>query len=458
MEKNTLFALIAAVALGAGAFAVMRAPEKGQRTGAPPRPIPAFKAGDVAAIDLVTEKQEKISLAKAPPPDGGWRVKAPGDWPADAAAVKSLLDGLERLAFGDQVTQGKEKHEDLGVADGKAQRVTVKNASGTTLADFYVGKAVSGYTMVRLAGKNEVWQGSGIYGYMVNRDAKGWRDHVIFQVAATDAERVVVETPAAKLALEKLPGDKEVKVGGEAKWKIVEATGDAPKTSESLDIQQVNGAVQALGTLRANDFADDAKKAEEVGLAKPAMTVTLTAKGKPYGLQIGATQGEDIYVKAADQPTIYTVKKFALERVAHKPVDYRDKTLVKVKEADLQGVDITVGAETTSLERAKGDKWQAKGGKVALDDAKLKPVVSAFEAVVGSSFSDEKEPAKTGLGKPSGLVSLHLKDKSTVALKVGAATADKADYYVQKVGSPDVMLVKKYAVDRFLKKPAELKK
>jgi hypothetical protein len=458
MEKKTLYALIAVVVLGAGAFAVMRAPEKGQRVGPPPRPIPAFKAADVAAIDLVTEKQEKISLGKAPAPDGSWRVKAPGDWPADAAAVKSLLDGLERLAFGDQVTQGKEKHEDLGVADGKAQRVTVKNASGTTLADFFVGKAVAGYTMVRLAGKNEVWQGSGIYGYMVNRDAKGWRDHVIFQVSAPDAEKLVVEAGASKLALEKLPGDKDVKVGGEAKWKIVEATGDAPKTTEALDVQHVNGAVQALAALRATDFADDTKKPDDVGLAKPAMTVTLTAKGKPYALLIGAAQGEDIYVKAADQPTIYTVKKFALERVAHKPVDYRDKTLVKVKEVDLQGVDITVAGETTSIERAKGDKWQARGGKLALDEAKVKPVMSAFEAVAGSGFSDEKEPAKTGLAKPAGLVALHLKDKSTVTLKVGAATADKADYYVQKVGSPDVLLVKKYAVDRFLKKPAELKK
>ena len=42
-----------------------------------------------------------------------------------------------------------------------------------------------------------------------------------------------------------------------------------------------------------------------------------------------------------------------------------------------------------------------------------------------------------------------------MTIKVGAATKD-GDYYVQKVGSPDVYLVKKYAVDRWMKKTADL--
>ena len=37
MEKKNLIALIAVIVLGAGAYMVMHAPQKGQRTGAPPR-------------------------------------------------------------------------------------------------------------------------------------------------------------------------------------------------------------------------------------------------------------------------------------------------------------------------------------------------------------------------------------------------------------------------------------
>ena len=90
----------------------------------------------------------------------------------------------------------------------------------------------------------------------------------------------------------------------------------------------------------------------------------------------------------------------------------------------------------------KDGKWTAGKGTPPVDDTKLKPALAGFENFTASGFSDEKEPAKTGLGKPSGRAVLHLKGKPTVTLTVGAATKD-GDYYVQKAGSPDVYLVKK---------------
>src|SRR5207302_11203542 len=137
------------------------------------------------------------------------------------------------------------------------------------------------------------------------------------------------------------------------------------------------------------------------------------------------------------------------------PVDYRDKTLVKAKEAELASVEITAGGETTTLTQGKDGKWTA--GKGAADDTKVKPVVAAFDNFVASGFADEKEPAKTGLNKPAGSAVLRLKGKPPVTIKVGAATKE-GDYYVQKAGSPDVYLVKKYAVDRWMKKSADLVK
>ena len=446
MEKKTLYALVALVALGIGAVFAMRAPEKGERKGPPPRPIAAFKASDVASLEILTEKQEKTVLTKS---GDKWRITAPGDWPADAAGVKSLLDGLERLAFGDIVTETTDKHAELGVADGKAQRVTVKDQKGTVLADFLVGKSVSGFSMIRPVGKNAVWQATGFFPYMASREPKAWRDHLIVEFGSGDADKLTVEGGGAKLTVEKT-ADKTDK--GQPKWKVDEATGDAPKTAEALDLEQVNGSVQALSALRAADFADD-KKPEQVGLANAGVTLTVTAKGKTYTLLVGNASGEDVFVKTSDAPQIYTVKKFSLEQLTHKPIDYRDKQLVKAAENDLNAVEVSYAGQTVALDRA-GDKWKARG--ITADDGKVKLLVGAFENLQGSGFSDEKDPVKTGLKKPAAMVTLHLKNKSTVTLKVGSLTKDQADYYMQKGGSPDVMLVKKFAVDRFLKKPADL--
>ena len=46
---------------------------------------------------------------------------------------------------------------------------------------------------------------------------------------------------------------------------------------------------------------------------------------------------------------------------------------------------------------------------------------------------------------------------SLATLKIGGVK-DGTDYYVQKAGSPDVMMVKKFAVDRFFKKASDVSK
>src|SRR3954453_23996116 len=143
MEKKTLFALLAVVMLGVGAYMVLHAPEKGQRQGPPPRPIAQIKAGNLSTIEITNEKQEKTVLTKK---DNKWTITQPKEWAADQAAVKTLTDGLEKLGFGDIVSEGAEKHADLGVAEGKGARIALKDGKGTVVADLFVGKPVSGFT------------------------------------------------------------------------------------------------------------------------------------------------------------------------------------------------------------------------------------------------------------------------------------------------------------------------
>jgi hypothetical protein len=443
MEKRTLYALVAVLALGAIAFAVLRAPEKGQRKGPPPRPVAEIKATEVAKLELTNDKNEKTVLEKTGASE--WRVKSPGDWKADQQGVKQVLDGLEKLSFADVASENADKQAELGVADGKGARIVAKNGGGATLCDLHVGKSVGGYTMVRVDGKTETWQAGGIYPYVVGRAPSGWRDHAIFELTSADIDKLTVEAPSGKLVLQKEPGGDKDKPN----WKIVESMGAAPKTAADLDTTQVNAAVSGLSNLHAADFADD-KKVDDV---KGKLALTVTAKDKPHTLWVGGEHADDVFVASSDSPTVYTVKKFSIEHIARKPADYRDKTIVKAKDADLAAVDITVGAETTTLTQSKDGKWTAAKGTA--DESKVKPAIGGFDNFVAAGFSDDKEPAKTGLAKPSGRAVLHLKNKQTVTLTVGATTKD-GDYYVQKSGSPDIYLVKKYAVDRWMKKPADL--
>ena len=454
MEKKTLLAIAMLVVLAAAAYGVLRAPEKGQRIGPPPRPVAEIKAADIAAVEINNlERKEEIVLERR---DSGWMITKPTEWKADQSATKQLVEGVEKMSFADLVTEQADKHEEMGVSDKNATKVVLKDKGGKVLADLYVGKSLGGFTMLRVEGQNNVWQASGIYPYLFNRDGRAWRDHVVFEFPWGDVDKLAIESTGQKLVVEKVPAPAPAPAGPDAgappaapenKWKIVESVGDAPKTLENLDLTLVTTAAQALGALRANDFADG-KKPEEVGLDKPNLKVTATVKSTDYTIEFGNMVSDDLYARRSDSPVIYTFKRFGIDRINHPPIDYRDKTLAKAAESDIASIDISYGADTYSL-YSQSDSWLSKKGPV--DQTKVKQVVTAFENLQAGSFTVEKDASKLGFAKPTGSLTLRKKDKASVSLKIGGTSKDGSEYYVQKQGTPHVYVVKKYAVDRFLR-------
>lgn len=461
MQQKTLIAVGALVTIAVLAFLTMRAPEKGEHTGPRPRPIAAIKAADVKELELSANGgKDRVVLHLE---GAAWRITAP-PFPsngADQSLVKTALEQLEKIGYGDLVTEKPEKFEDLEVSDGKGAHVVAKDGAGKALFDGWIGKSVSGFTMVRPSAKPEVWQATGLYKYTYARDAKSWRDHTMLDFNKDDVSRLTVEAGGQKLVLDKVAAaaDDKPKPGEppqETRWKVVEATVKV----DPLDDGVANNLVMSLSTLKAADFDDGAKPAD-AGLQAPRFRVTATVHGQPMALLVGGIKGDDVFASIDGKPQVFLLHKYMLERVAQKPIDFRDKTLVKAKEDDLTALDITAHGESYTLERDKG-AWKIgrapKGEKGELDPAKIKPVTSAFDDLKGASFAETTDPKVTGMAKPTGMATLHLRDRSTVSIRVGDATPDKTEQYVQKVGSPEVMRVKKYMAERFLKKLSDLTK
>lgn len=458
MQSKTWIAIGALAVLGILAFVTLRAPEKGEKVGPRERPIAAFKAADAKELqissnggkDAVTLKLEGTT----------WKLTAPTPYAADASLVKTAIDQLEKIGFADIVTEKKDKHADLEVSEDKGAHVVAKDGAGKALFDAWIGKSASGFTMVRPQGKDVVWQATGLFKYTYAKEAKQWRDHAVLAFNKDDATRLTVEAAGQKLALEKVPSaqpaaekDKPAPPQ-EARWKVIESTVKVDPMDDSV----ANQMVLTLSSLQAADF-DDAAKPADAGIEAPRFKLTVTTnKGENLTLLVGNAKGEDNWVGVAGKPQIWLLHKYSLDRLTQKPIDFRDKTIVKAKEDDLVGLDITVGAEKVSLTH-EGTAWKqgaTKGPKLDLDDSKVKGVVGGFEDLKGTAFADAG--VDTGLAKPAGEVILHLRDKSTVTLKIGGATKDGQDYYVMKVGSPDVLQVRKFQIDRFWRKPGDLTK
>jgi hypothetical protein len=458
MEKKTLYALIALLVLGGLSVYVMRAPEKGDRVGEKPRPLPEIKPGTIASLELAQPKEtDKVTLSKK---GDKWQVTAPYDKPADQTAVKSVVEALEKMKWGDITTQQKERHGDLEVSDDKAVHVIAKDSGGGVLADLYLGKVAGAATMVRVAGKDEVWQVADLYASNFKKDGKSWRDHTVFDLRAEDAQTLTLKGGGTQVKLERLPpqngpdGKPQPSIF-DAKWKVVQSD-PALKMTGELDNALINRLVQGAAALRAGDFLDTAKP-EETGLSPGApgqIEVQVGFKdNKSVGLRIGQLKGDDYYAQAIDSGQIFTAKKYALDAVAHIPQDLRDKALVSFKEDQLDQITVAQGTEVAVLRRV--DKaW--KVDKLADgDDAKTKGLADSFDNLVGSGYVAPGSPELASLAKPRATVTLKPKTGAPVVLNIGDARGE--DVVVQKVGQ-DPMWLKKFQADRFLKKPAELAK
>src|SRR5262245_17694335 len=133
MNQKTLIALGAMIVLGILAVVTMKAPPKGERVGPRERPIAAFKADDVKELELSSNAgKDKVPIKR----DGaGWKITQPAENAADNALVKTAVEQLEKLQFGDLVTEKKEKFADLEVSDDKGAHVIARGDGGKVLLD-----------------------------------------------------------------------------------------------------------------------------------------------------------------------------------------------------------------------------------------------------------------------------------------------------------------------------------
>jgi hypothetical protein len=453
MNRKTLLAGAVFAGLLVISLLVLRSPEKGTRVGESERPVAKIGEGAVDTLEI-TKDGKKTTLKRE---GGSFKVTEPVAYAADVDAAKQAFEAVEKLEFGSIVTDQKSKHAEYEVGD-KAPRVVAKKG-GQVLADLRVGKMANSVTLVRKEGDDRVWQAVGSIKWQLDKEAAGWRDKSITTFDQGDAERLeVISKSGGKIVLSRpAKGD----AGAQPDWKVVESTVKV----EPFDKAVPTDMVSALYAFKANDFADDAKPAD-TGLDAPELSVTVGLKGgKQQAVLIGKKKGEeDYYVKRPDQPQVFLVKKYNLERINKRPLEFRDKTMCNLAEADVTQLAVNRDKDAFTLvkdpKKTGNDAWKlSRPANTALDTSKVSGMVAAFKEWKASSFAEDNSPSATGLAKPTATVVAGGAGKGkSCTLKVGAELPDKQNVYVAAGGSSDVYVVPKWSMDRVLQKLDDLKK
>jgi hypothetical protein len=449
MNRKTLIAGLVFAGLILATVLLLRSPEKGNRPAeGAARPIAKITADGFDTLEVTKNKVTTVLKKEG----DTYKIVKPMAYPADKDAAKLAFESLTKVDFGNIVSDQKSRQAEFELGDD-GLRVTVKKGE-TVVADLRMGKTTNQMTMVRVEGKDEVWSTSGIFKYQFDKDTTAWRDKSITTFDEKDAEKLQLTAKnGAKIVLSK-PAARDA--GPAPEWQVVESSVKV----EPFDKSVASGVASQLAAWKANEFADDAKPAE-TGLDTPELTVTVMLKnGKQQTGLIGNKKGaEDWYVKSADSPQVFLVKKFNLDRLNKRPIEFRDKTICNLKSDEL--TEVAVAHDKDSFALAKlGDKWKAsKPANFTADDSKVSTITGAFADWKGAGFAEDNSAKATGLAKPTAIITA----KSSVkghgcVLKVGSETSDKSNYYVQADSQPDIYTVPKWSVDRLLVKLDDLKK
>ncbi|HJX64119.1 MAG TPA: DUF4340 domain-containing protein [Polyangia bacterium] len=452
MNRKTLFAGAIFAGLVLVAIGLLRSPEKGTRPpGERPRPIPRLKAGDFDTLEIT--KSGATTVIKKQGDD--YQIVKPVAYPADKDAAKTAFEATEKIEFNDILSREKSRHNEFEVGDN-GLRVAVRKGD-KLLADLRIGKNANDETMVRPEGKDEVWAAVKFFKYQFDKDTPGWRDKHIARFEDRDADKIEIDHKTRGRIVMSRPAPTDASATPD--WSVVEA---AMKV-EPFDKRSATDLDTTFSTLVANEFVDNPKP-EETGLDSPENTITVsTRNGKQFRLLVGNKKDDDnTYVKMADKPQVFLVRKFMIEQVNKRPIDFRDKTICNLASDEITEVSVARDKDPFVLTKSPGksgdEAWKLSKPTAKVDISKANAIAGFFHDWKAQKYAEDNLPKTAGLAKPAAIISVKSNVKGhACTLKVGGESPDKGNYYVIANNQPNVYLVAKTDIDRITVKLDEVK-
>jgi len=443
MNRKTLGALLVFLVLLGIVYYLQTRPDKGERRGERPRPVPRLTQKQIKKV-AITAKGTTVALERAAGP-AGWRVTKPVSDDADSNAAKTMVEKLVALEFSDLVTERKDRHSEHGV-DDKGVHVVVSDGK-KDVADFYLGKVIDGFTMVRAAGSNQVFQCVGTLSYVFDREAKNWRDRTVVELKQQEIRKLEVTTtglPGAGSIVLARPDEK-------SDWKVESSSVPVDRLEKSA----VGGLLSGVGNLTAFDFADKID-VKDSGLDAPSLTVTAHTKGgKQVVLLVGNHKGDDYWVQRKGDPQVFVVKKYAVDNLLRRPIDFRDRAVISFKPEEVSALTINKLQDKNKVKLVRrGEDWLGDGKKIE-DTSKIKTALATLSTLRAEGFGRYGR-AEMGLETPDWQVEVLLKGNARHELSVGSVEKD-GFYAVQADGKSEIFTFRKYTLDRFLLDPKAYK-
>ncbi len=392
-----------------------------------------------------------------------WRMVEPLESPTESYIVDGLVTLLTGLQYQRSFTPGEAGAVSPAEAglEPPAAVLTVKDEDGTEYSLEIGGKAPLSKDMyVRLKGRPTIYVVARDLRREIDRKVNDYRAKTLIRLSAANARRLAVEHEDRRFELVR---------NDSGDWVFeqpVKCYAREPK---------VRGLINALGSLRVKEYIDDAPASlAAYGLEKPYLSIDVTTEKKEkiedesarqddqaastqpaepqyrtvtehHRLLVGAwadLEHATRYAKLPEKPWVFSVTKQQIERLVPKLSELRDPKVLRVRAADITGLELRVAGQSASLEKQE-DRWVGTGDLAELDQDAVQSLIDTLVDLHASDYVDEPdEPAKYGLDQPRASLTVHVAgDVAPVTLNVGRDTPSGRNTWIQVVGQPSVLVI-----------------
>ena len=396
----------------------------------------------IGAIRFTNSDGEEMSFTRE---GDGWLMTQPARASANDRDIDMLARSLEGLKFA----------QAYGPADAPGASLTGLDAPLWEIAFSARGKAYVlqvGKRTPLLGGQQLTYVHAGTPGDMddrvfaveadfdtfLRRPVADFRDRVLL---AVDPERVIGLT---------VEGTDSFSVSRDGDhWRIKTARFEALADGEL--VARVLTSYQGIGV---EDFGDDAPNSlTPYGLDADGLrlkiTLTLEDPDQTHVLILGATAGEQVYAKLADQPGVVLVASALLTRLQPDPKLLRDAHITSLGPEDIVEFRLARPADTMMARRGADGKWLlVEPLEGAANGPAVEQLLMRLLSIQADAFHDGPVAATTlGLEEPFAQLELKSKDGRTETIRFAHAKGDEASLFAQTAEPSPVLALPSHEAD-----------
>jgi hypothetical protein len=413
---------------------------------------------DVVGIEWTEANNETFTPFKLVRSEGGWRITAPLDAPADPEAVGNTLNAIKDYKYEEVVSESSDQWEEFGLKNGGVRTVvlTLKDGEGQRELSIVLGtKAPVGYSVYsRTTESDKSYIGSQYLDTATQKSLNDFRQKKFVEINVSDLKSLTINSPGSdEISIDAVDGGYELKT----------------PTAGKADKQEVESFVRSINEIRATEFADDPDQ----------KTLFLAIQRQDNQRRVSWTNGSDkthtliindyeggFWAMLEGEELAYKINDDFKTRLDKKAIDFMDRRVFqfdsgKVKKFTLNG-ETYIYAKDDWYPEGQVSKGEEPDASMTLNPDAVPAefvrslLVDLEFAKTDSFLKKEDQEAKDSFAKdPVYHYVLGMSDnESPIDIKVWESPTE-GKYLITHSGSDEIYRVSKTIIDSNLKSGQE---